>query len=129
MKTRNFLHILLAGLWVNASEFIRNQILLVNEWIKHYQSFGMSFPSAPINGLIWVLWGFVFAAVVYVLAQKFTLMQTFALSWVIGFFMMWLVIWNLNVLPMAILPLAIPLSLIECFGAAYICTRNNKSTS
>ena len=37
--------------------------------------------------------------------------------------MMWLVIWNLNVLPVSILVYAIPLSLLECLGAAYICVR------
>lgn len=124
-QTRNILVFLLAGLWINANEFVRNQILLNGEWVKHFQAMGQVFPSAPVNGLVWVVWGFVFAGVVYAIAKKFTLAQTFALAWVLGFVMMWLVIWNLNVLPMAILPAAIPLSLIESFGAAYICKRAN----
>jgi deazaflavin-dependent oxidoreductase (nitroreductase family) len=125
LHTRDLITILLAGLWVNANEFVRNQILLNGEWVKHFQSLGQVFPAAPINALVWVVWGFVFVAIVFALAQKFTLAQTFGLAWVIGFVMMWLVIWNLNVLPMGILPAAIPLSLIETFGAAYICKHAN----
>lgn len=124
-QTRTFVLILLAGLWVNTCEFLRNQILLNGEWVQHFQSLGMGFPSAPINALVWVVWGFVFAAIVFVLAQKFTLSQTFVLAWALGFVLMWLVIWNLNVLPMKILPVAVPFSLIESFGAAYICKHAN----
>lgn len=124
-QTKNIVTVLLAGLWVNACEFLRNQILLNGEWVRHYQAMGQVFPAAPVNALVWVVWGFVFAGVVCVIAKKFTLAQTGVLAWVLGFVMMWLVIWNLNALPMAILPAAIPLSLIETFGAAYIGKRAN----
>jgi hypothetical protein len=124
-QTKNIIAVLLAGLWINANEFVRNQILLNGDWVRHYQAMGQVFPAAPVNALVWVVWGFVFAGVVYAIAKKFTLMPTFVLAWVLGFVMMWLVIWNLNALPMAILPAAIPLSLIETFGAAYICKRAN----
>jgi hypothetical protein len=36
---------------------------------------------------------------------------------------MWLVTWNLGVLPLSILPIAVPLSLLETFVAALICRR------
>jgi hypothetical protein len=45
------------------------------------------------------------------------------LSWVTGFVLMWLVIWNLNVLPFSTLVYAVPLSLLESFLAAYICAK------
>ena len=37
-----------------------------------------------------------------------------------AFVMMWVVIGNLDVLPYGILPYALPLSLLEVFGAAWI---------
>ena len=47
-------------------------------------------------------------------------MQTTALAWFVGFVLMWLVTWNMGVLPVAILPLAIPLSLLESYVATVI---------
>lgn len=120
---RNIFAIVLACLWINASEFFRNQILLPKHWAAHYQALGIAFPSAPINGLVWVIWGFIFAGVVYAISRRFGLMATFLLCWTFAFPMMWLVIWNLNVLPISILVYAIPLSLLEAFVAALICNR------
>jgi hypothetical protein len=83
----------------------------------------MTFPSAPVNAVVWVIWGFVFALMIYLLSRKFSLVETTFISWVMGFLMMWLVTWNLNVLPLSILVFAIPLSLVESFFASYICVR------
>ncbi len=112
--------VILTGLWVNASEFFRNEVLLKDYWLNHYQSLGLTFPSAPQNGLLWVVWGFLFALAVYLLSRKFTLLQTALLSWLTGFVLMWVVMWNLSVLPVAILVYAIPLSLLEVVVAAFI---------
>lgn len=112
-----------AGVWINASEFFRNQVLLAGTWAQHFQSLGMTFPAAPVNALVWVVWGFTFAAVLYSVSRRFSLVETAVLGWVVAFPMMWLVIWNLNVLPLAILGFAVPLSLLECFVGAYICHR------
>ncbi|MFZ2489420.1 MAG: hypothetical protein WAZ19_15010 [Anaerolineae bacterium] len=122
MRTSNksFLAILFAGLWINASEFLRNQVLFTNYWVEHYRTLGLVFPAAPINGLVWVLWGFVFAAVLYILSRRFTWLQTATLGWVVGFMLMWLVTWNLDVLPVRLLVFAIPLSLLESGLAAFI---------
>ena len=125
MKTnsRPILAVILAGLWVSASEFFRNEILLKSHWLRHYDALGVDYPSAPINGMVWVLWSFLFALAVYWLSRKFTLVETALFSWFVGFVWMWLVIGNLGVLPFSILPLAIPLSLLEAFVAAWICVR------
>ena len=112
--------VILIGIWVNVSEFIRNEVLLKNYWVNHYQSLGMTFPSEPQNGAIWIAWGFLFAVAIYQLSRKFSLLQTTLLSWFVGFILMWVVLWNLNVLPTAILVYAIPLSLLETFIGAYI---------
>jgi len=122
-RTRSIITVIIAGIWINASEFFRNQVLLNAEWVEHFESLGMTFPSNPINAAVWVVWGFVFAVTIYVISRKFRLMDTFLLSWVLAFLMMWLVTWNLNVLPLSILVFAVPLSLLESFVASYICVR------
>jgi hypothetical protein len=122
-QIRSIITVVIAGIWINASEFFRNQVLLNGKWVEHFQSLGMTFPSTPLNAVVWVIWGFVFAAMIYIISRKFTLIETFLLSWVMAFLMMWLVTWNLNVLPLSILVYAIPLSLLESFIGSYICEK------
>lgn len=57
---------------------------------------------------------------IYVLARRSSLLETGALAWGVGFVLMWLVVGNLGMLPMNILSYAIPWSLVEVFGAAWI---------
>jgi hypothetical protein len=80
----------------------------------------MTFPELPINGAVWGIWSLCFAFSIFIFSKKYTLVQTTFLSWFVGFVFMWLVIGNLGVLPFGILPIAVPLSLIEAFFAAYI---------
>ena len=121
LNKQSIIVIVLVGMWINFSEFLRNQILFNDIWVDHFQSLGMVFPAEPVNGIVWVVCGFIFATTIYVLSHKFSLIETTLLSWVMGFLMMWLVTWNLNVLPLSILIFAIPLSLLESFLGAYIC--------
>ena len=122
-RLRPVLTILLSGLWVNASEFFRNNILLKHYWVEHFKSLGMVFPSEPRNGLIWVVWGFLYAAAIYSLSRYTSLVKATMLAWLFGFVLMWLATWNLNVLPLAILVFAVPLSLVETLGAVYLSQR------
>lgn len=122
-QTQSIITVILAGIWINASEFFRNQILLNTKWVEHLQSLGVTFPSAPLNAVVWVIWGFVFAIMVYVISRKYALIETTLLGWVMAFLMMWLVTWNLNALPLSILVYAVPLSLLESFVGSYICEK------
>jgi len=81
---------------------------------------GLVFPSEPMNGAIWGLWSSCFAVGIFIISRKFSLFQTFLLSWFVGFVFMWLVVGNLGVLPFGILPVAIPLSLLETVLAVYL---------
>jgi len=125
LQSRSIIAVVLTGIWVNASEFFRNQVLLKTYWVDHYQSLGMTFPSEPQNGMIWVAWGFLFAIAIYFISRKFNLIQTTLISWFTAFVLMWLVTWNLNVLPSLILIYAIPLSLLEAFTGSYICKKTS----
>ena len=117
---KTILPVLIATAWISISEFVRNEFLLKSYWTDHYESMGLIFPSEPINGAIWGLWSLCFAISIYIIAQKFTLIQTTFIAWFVGFVFMWLVIGNMNVLPFGILPFAIPLSILEAFLASLI---------
>ncbi|HTZ19065.1 MAG TPA: hypothetical protein VMB78_11575 [Dissulfurispiraceae bacterium] len=124
--SRGIVAVISAGIWVNASEFFRNEILLKTYWVGHYQSLGITFPSEPMNGMIWIGWGFLFSMAIYIISGKFSLLQTTLLSWFVAFVLMWIVTWNLNVLPGAVLVYAVPLSLLEAFVGAWICKRMSR---
>jgi hypothetical protein len=72
------------------------------------------------NGAVWGIWSLCFAIAVFIIAKKFTLLQTTLLSWFVGFVLMWISSGNMGVLPFGILPFAIPLSFLEAFLASYI---------
>ena len=117
---KRILAILAATIWISLSEFVRNEFIVKAHWVDHYKAMGQTFPAAPVNGAIWGVWSLVFASVIYMISRKFSFLHTAILSWVIGFVLMWLVIGNLGVLPWGILPLAIPLSMLEAGVATWL---------
>jgi hypothetical protein len=114
------LAILLSGLWINISEFVRNEFVFKYYWIDHFDSIGLNFETLPINGVLWGVWGFLLAYVLYELLQKFSLKKSIIFTWIPSFLMMWIVIFNLQTLPLDILIFAVPLSLLEIFIAGII---------
>ncbi len=121
MKTfKPVLAVILATIWISISEFVRNELLVKSYWTDHYEGLGLVFPSEPINGALWGLWSLLFALALWMLSKKFNLWQTTFIGWFMAFLMMWVVTWNMLVLPLGILPVAIPLSLLEAFVAAWI---------
>lgn len=114
------LPVLLAAVWISISEFVRNEFLVKSFWTDHYKTLGLIFPSAPVNGALWGLWSLLFAVAIFIIARRFTLVQTTFLSWFVAFVMMWVVIGNLGVLPYGLLLFGIPLSILESFVAALI---------
>ncbi|MCX6246739.1 MAG: hypothetical protein NTW10_03305 [Bacteroidetes bacterium] len=120
MIKKTILPVILATAWISLSEFVRNEFLVKSFWTDHYKALGLTFPSAPINGALWGVWSLFFAVAIFILAKKFTLIQTTFLSWFVGFVLMWVVIGNLAVLPYGLLVYAIPLSILESFIAAWI---------
>ena len=117
------LPILITGIWINISETVKWELLIKFYWVGHYQNLNLVFPNEPINGIIWMIWGFLFAIVIFILSTKFNLLQTTFLSWFIVFVMIWIVIWNINMLPRNILWFNAPLSLFEAFIGTLVCKR------
>lgn len=120
---RVLLPILLAAAWIGVSEFVRNELLLSSFWTDHYEGLGLVFPSEPLNGAVWGLWSLLFAVAMYALSRRFTWFETGLLAWFAGFVLLWVAIANLSVLPWGLLPAAVPLSLLEAFGAAFLLDR------
>jgi len=117
---RPIVSLLASTAWIAIHEFVRNQLVLLHEWTSHYTSLGIVFPAEPVNGAVWGIWSLAFAVVIFILAKRFSLFETAALAWSIGFVLMWLVIGNLGVLPFGILAVAIPWSMVEAFGASWL---------
>ena len=116
----NVASIVLATVWISLSEFVRNEFLVKSIWTDHYSSLGLTFPSDAVNGSVWGLWSLLFAIAIFLIAKKASLLQTTLFSWFTGFVLMWVVIWNMGVLPVKILLFAIPLSVLEAFVASLI---------
>ncbi len=82
---RIILPILLATIWISISEFVRNELLLKSNWINHYKSLGLIFPSETLNGVVWGLWSLLFAIAIYMISKKFSLLKTtfsFLVCWI-----------------------------------------------
>ncbi len=117
---KTILPILLATIWISISEFVRNEFIVISFWTKHYQGLGLKFPSEPINGAVWGIWSLLFAVAIFIMAKKFTMIQTTFLSWFVAFVLMWVVIGNLGVLPYGLLWYGVPLSILESYIATWI---------
>ena len=114
------LGVLLATLWISLNEFLRNELFFKDHWTDHFTALGLDFPDATVNNMVWALWALAFAVLLRALACRFNLGQTAAAGWLAGFVLMWLTIGNLGVLPLDLLPVAVPWSLVETYGAAWI---------
>lgn len=128
---KNIWPILVTGIWINLSETLRWIFLIEPFWIEKYQLLNLTFPGENVNMIVWMLWGFLYATTIFILSKKFKLVQTTLLSWFIAFVMMWIVVWNVGVLPTEMLWYNIPLSLLETFIGAFICIKffkNNKTS-
>ena len=120
---KTILAVVQAGVWVGLCEFLRNQFVLSSVWQNRYQALGLEFPSGPVNGMMWMVWSLLMAGTTFAISRRFGLWQTTFITWVLGYVMMWVVIWNLSVLPFGILPVAVPWSFVEALGAAFICRK------
>jgi hypothetical protein len=109
--------------WISLTLFLRNEVLLKDYWVSHYQDLGITFPSEPVNGMVWVIWSLLYAIAFYIFSRKYSLVNTALIAWFTGFLMMEIVVGNLGVLPFGILVYAIPMSLVEVFGASFIVHR------
>ena len=117
------LPIFVAGIWINLSETLRWLFLVKPYWLEFHQNLGLVLPEEPVNMIVWMIWGFIFATTIFIFSRKFSLWQTALLSWFLLLVMLWVVLWNLGLLPDGLVWIAAPLGLIEAFIAAWICQK------
>jgi hypothetical protein len=117
---KTYLTIMLATVWIGISEFLRNEFLFKSLWDAHYRQLGLEFKTLPINGILWLIWSFLLALIINEILKKFSTLKTFFLTWIMAFLMMWLTVYNLQVLPPQLLLFAIPLSSLEIAVAVLI---------
>ena len=120
---KSILPILVTGIWINIFETVRWVLFVEAYWVEYYQNLNLVFPTGPVSGLVWMIWGFCFATIIFILSRKFTLLQTTLLSWFVVFGMLWVVLWNIDILPIGYLWFVIPLSLFEAYIGALICKK------
>jgi hypothetical protein len=120
---RTILPVLLVGIWINISETVKWLLILKSFWVEHYQNINLIFPDGPINGMVWMIWGFFLAITIFIFSKKFNLLQTTFLAWFVVFVMLWVLLWNIDMLPVSLLWYNVPLSLLEVFVGALICKR------
>jgi len=120
---KTILPIILTGIWINVSESLRWIFLVKSHWIEHYEKLSLDFPTEPINGITWMIWGFLLAISIFIISRKFNLIQTTLISWLLAFVMLWVVLWNIDIFPIRILWIVVPLSLFELFVGALICKK------
>jgi hypothetical protein len=119
-KAKSAWTVLLLAVWINLSETVRWILYSKPKFDALYQSLGLELPDKPINAILWMIWGVMMAFLVFILSRKFTLLQTTMITWLTVFGMTWIAFWNSAILPLDLLLLAAPLSLIEIFIAALI---------
>ena len=114
------LAILAAGVCMNISEFLRNELLFKDKWISGFQALGLNFPSEPVNGMLWGLWAFIMCGTIVVMLEQFNVLKATILTWTLGFVLMWIAMINLGVFPEGLLAVAIPWSFLEVYFSAFI---------
>lgn len=117
------LAILAAGVWMNLNEFARNELVVKQIWIDGFAKTGLPYQSTPVTGIAWMLWAFIFIAILTWLVTKFSVLQSTLITWIVGFVLLWLGLWNLGVLPEGLLYVAAPWSFVEVYVSALICRK------
>ena len=112
--------IIIAGIWITFSEFLRNEFLFKSYWVEQFNSLGLKFQTLSLNGLLWTIWSFALAYIIFMLLKKYSYYETLLISWLCAFVMMWIIIYNLQVMPLKLLMFAIPLSIFEVVIAEVI---------
>jgi len=120
MMKKTIVPVVLAGFWITLSEFVRNEFLLKKVWSNHFASLGLTFETLPVNGVLWMVWSFCLAFFLFRLLRYAAFKEAVALTWLVAFVMMWITIYNLQVLPLTLLAAAVPLSVVEVAVAGFV---------
>lgn len=115
--------ILLVSLWINISETLRWMIFAKPDIDNHFKAANLVLPNEAINNILWLIWGIIIAVMIFVISKKYKVLQTTFIVWIIVYVTHWIALWNFSVLPINVLWLAVPLTFINVFVGALICSR------
>ena len=115
--------ILLVSIWINIFETLRWMLFAKPEIDMHFKAANLVLPNEPINNLLWLIWGIIIAVMIFIVSKKFKVLQTTFIVWITVYVMHWIALWNMAVLPINILWLAVPLTFINVLVGAVICTK------
>jgi len=112
--------ILLVSIWINIFETLRWMLFAKPEIDMHFNAANLILPNEPINNLLWLIWGIIIAVMIFIVSKKFKVLQTTFIVWITVYVMHWIALWNMAVLPINILWLAVPLTFINVLVGALI---------
>jgi len=112
--------ILLVSIWINIFETLRWMLFAKPEIDMHFKAANLVLPNEPINNLLWLIWGIIIAVMIFIVSKKFKVLQTTFIVWITVYVMHWIALWNMAVLPLNILWLAVPLTFINVLVGALI---------
>jgi hypothetical protein len=79
----------------------------------YFKEANLVLPNEPINNILWMVWGIIIAVMIFIISNKFKVLQTTFIVWIAVYVMHWIALWNMAVLPINILWLAVPLTFIN----------------
>lgn len=112
----------IVAIWVATNELFRG-ILLTDVWFGHFESIGMTYPTEDIHSLIWSLVLLVLSGLIVFLSLNLSFLSSVFVIWLFFFLIGWAVTWVYGVLPLGILSIAIPWSIVEVVVAVMISNR------
>ena len=112
--------IFLVSIWINIFETLRWMLFAKPEIDMHFKAANIVLPNEPINNLLWLIWGIIIAVMIFIVSKKFKVLQTTFIVWITVYVMHWIALWNMAVLPINILWLAVPLTFINVLVGALI---------
>lgn len=112
--------ILVISIWINFFETLRWMLFAKPSIDLHFKAANLILPNEPINNIFWLVWGIIIAVMIFIISKKFNVLETTFIVWITVYVMHWIALWNMAVLPINILWLAVPLTFINVLVGALI---------
>lgn len=113
--------ILIVSLWINIFETLRWLLFAKPDIDMHFRTANLVLPNEPLNNILWLIWGIMLAVMIFIISKKYKVLQTTFIVWITVYVLHWIALWNMAVLPINILWLAVPLTFINVLIGVLIC--------
>lgn len=121
--------IFLVSIWINIFETLRWILFAKPDIEVYFKSNNFLLPNESLNNILWLVWGVIIAVMIFIISKRYKVLQTTFIIWITVYVMHWIALWNMAVLPIKILFLAIPLTFINVLVGVLISKHfHNKET-